>query len=81
MIYTLQTIIYCQKTVHIFLFCFICVNNARVKFSYFWMRFATHLDIKLFSEQTEKDFQGRVIKKPAPRNILLGAGDPTTRPY
>ena len=35
MIYTLQTIIYCQKTVHIFFIYFICVNNARVKFSYF----------------------------------------------
>ena len=56
-----------------------------LNFHIFWMRFATHLDIKLFSEKTKKDFQGRVIKKPDPRNILLGvggreAGDTTTRP-
>ena len=25
-------------------------------------------------------FQGRVEESPAPRNTLLGAGDPTTRP-
>ena len=51
-----------------------------LKFHIFWMRFATHLDIKLFSEKTEKYFQGRVIKKPDPRNTLLGAGEPTIRP-
>ena len=56
-----------------------------LNFHIFCMRFATHLDIKLFSEKTKKDFQGRVIKKPDPRNILLGvggreAGDTTTRP-
>ena len=43
-----------------------------LNFHIFCMRFATHLDIKLFSEKTKKDFQGRVIKKPDPRNILLG---------
>ena len=47
-----------------------------LNFHIFWMKFAIHLDIKLFSEKTEKDFQWQVIKKPAPRNILLEAGDP-----
>ena len=80
MIYTLQTIIYCQKIVHIFFFCIICVNNARVKFSYFLDEICYSFGHKTIFKKTEKDFQGRVIKKPAPTNTLLRAGDPTTRP-
>ena len=58
MIYTLQTIIYCQKTVHTFLFCLIVSIMLGLNFHIFWMRFATHLDIKLFSEIIENDFRG-----------------------
>ena len=40
-----------------------------LNFHIFWMRFATDLDIKLFSEKIEKDFQ------------FTGAGGGVTRPY
>jgi len=41
-----------------------------LNFHIFWMRFATDLDIKLFSEKIEKDFQGRVTPPPALGNAL-----------
>ena len=71
MIYTLQTIIYCQKIVHIF-FSFVLFVSIMLglNFHIFWMRFATDLDIKLFLEKIEKDFQGRVMPPPAPRNAV-----------
>ena len=71
MIYTLQTIIYCQNTVHIFFSTVLFVSiMLGLNFHIFWMRFATHLDIKLFSEIIENDFQGLVTPPHAPGNDL-----------
>ena len=39
-----------------------------LNFHIFWIRFATHLDIKLFSEIIENDFQGWVTPPPDPGN-------------
>ena len=72
-LYTTNYNILSKDYSHIFFVLFMSIMLG-LNFHIFWMRFATHLDIKLFLEKTEKDFQRRVIKKTAPRNILLGAG-------
>ena len=51
-----------------------------LNFHIFWMRFATDLDIKLFSEKIEKDFLGRVTPPPALGNALQGRVTPPPVP-
>ena len=69
MIYTLQTIIYFKRLFTYFSFILFVSIMLGLNFYIFWMRFATNLDIKLFSEKIEKDFQ------------FTGVGGGVTRPY